>query len=231
MAGRRRLERRTAAGGPDPYGPTPEERRKGAAALAAARPGRRRHDEVAPIGAWPSRSPGAANAWLVLLASKPPTGEDPLLPWPEEPLTFGEAHLGFFYPDTLGYLAEVRRWITELVRAAEPGAHTADALAVSALAHVGDDPTVAAAVLAICSPAVVLCLDDGAWRLAGLTPVRVESHHVPDPHRAGQVYQGLWGRTAEGTVVGKAPQHPAAHHFYRAVDLTDFLCAAPITPR
>ncbi len=164
----------------------------------------------------------------MLLASKPPTGDDPLLPWHEGTLTLGEAHLGFFYPDTLGYLAEVRRWITELVGAAAPGWRTPEALSVSALAHVGDDATAVAVVLATCRPAVVLCLDDGAWRLANLTPTRTAAHHVPDPHRPGKVYQGLWGTTADGTVIGKSPQHPAAHRFYRADDLSGFLRAIPL---
>ncbi len=46
---------------------------------------------------------------------------------------------------------------------------------------------------------------------------------IPDPHRRGQVYEGWWGTTPAGTVVGKAPQHPTMHRLYRAEDLRDWL--------
>jgi hypothetical protein len=41
------------------------------------------------------------------------------------------------------------------------------------------------------------------------------------------VYEGFWGATADGTVVGKAPQHPAMHNLYRAEDMDRFLASAP----
>src|SRR5438874_34420 len=48
---------------------------------------------------WPNHSPGAVNAWLLLFTRKPPSWEDPLLPWTDESPTLGEPHPGFFYPD------------------------------------------------------------------------------------------------------------------------------------
>ena len=72
-------------------------------------------------------------------------------------------------------------------------------------------------------------LDEPAWGAAGLD-VATTPLAVPDPHRAGQTYEGWWGTTEDGTVVGKSPQHPTMHRLYRAEDLTDWLQRAP-TPR
>ena len=36
------------------------------------------------------------------------------------------------------------------------------------------------------------------------------AHYVPDPYRKGLTYEGFWGRTPDGLLVGKSPQHPAA---------------------
>jgi hypothetical protein len=58
--------------------------------------------------------------------------------------------------------------------------------------------------------------------------VKPEPHHIPDPHRAGQVYQGFWGRRDDDLVVGKAPQHPSAHRFYAWEHMAGFLRSAPV---
>jgi hypothetical protein len=137
----------------------------------------------------------------------------------------GTPHPGFFYPDPLGFWTEVRRWITLLVRSAEPTADTPDAVSVAALVHVGDQPRRAAWARQVLQPAVVLFLDEASWSAAEVE-ADVVPFVIPDPHRKGVVYEGCWGRTATG-VVGKSPQHPAAHLFYRAEDMEQFLRSVP----
>jgi hypothetical protein len=137
-------------------------------------------------------------------------------------LTLGEPHEGFFHPDPLGFWAEVRRWAVALLRTQEPAWQASEALAVSSIVHVGDDPSALSRAMDICRPCVVLFLDEPAWQASGWE-VKRDAYHVPDPHRAGKVYEGFWGRRADGVVVGKAPQHPSTHRLYRATDMSDFL--------
>ena len=133
-------------------------------------------------------------------------------------------HEGFLYPDPLGFWTEVRRWSVACLRSREPRWDASEALAITALVHVGD----AAAALAVCRPAAVLFLDEPAWQTSGFDGAgRVALHHIPDPHRDGSVYQGLWSVLPDGRIVGKAPQHPSAHRFYRAADMDTFLAALP----
>lgn len=175
---------------------------------------------------WPDHSPGALNAWLLLVTTKPPTWRDTLVLWPDDPPTLGEPHHGFFYPDPLGFWAEVRRWATMVVRTRRPEWSTSDALAVTTLLHVGDDAGRLAWARTLMRPHVVLFLDEPSWLAAGMDVDR-HPHHVPDPHRPQQVYEGFWGATADGLVVGKAPQHPAMHNLYRGEDMDRFLASAP----
>ena len=177
---------------------------------------------------WPAHSPGALNAWLLLVTTKPPDWRDNLVVWPDRPPTLGEPHEGFFYPDPLGFWAEVRRWATVLVRLARPDWATPDALAVTTLLHVGDDPTRLEWGRELMRPHVVVFLDEPSWLAAGLE-VRQHPHYVPDPHRPQQVYEGFWATTDDGTVVGKAPQHPTTHRLYRAEDMDRYLRAAPVS--
>jgi hypothetical protein len=164
----------------------------------------------------------------VLVTTKPPTWRDNLAEWRERPLTLGQPHEGFLYPDPLGFWAEVRRWVTDLLADDDPTFSASEALAVSALVHVGDSPGALALARSTCRPAVVLFLDEPAWQASGWQASGVQPHHVPDPHRDGQVYQGFWGRLADGLVVGKAPQHPSMHRFYRREDMREFLRSAPL---
>ena len=147
--------------------------------------------------------------------------------WPDDSPTLGEPHHGFFYPDPLGFWAEVRRWATILTRLRRPEWATPDALAVTTLLHVGDDPDRLAWARALMRPRVLLFLDEPSW-LAARIDVRKQLHHVPDPHRAQQVYEGFWATADDGTVVGKSPQHPATHNLYRAEDMDRFLRSAPV---
>ena len=179
------------------------------------------------ITGWPPDSPAAANAWLLLVTNKPPTWRDPLYEWVERPLALGSMHEGFLYPDPLGFWEEVRRWSVSVLRARERRWDMSEALAVTGLVHVGDGTARLALAMSVCRPAVVLFLDEPAWQSAGWD-VRMTMHHIPDPHRDGKVYQGFWGtRPSDNVIVGKAPQHPSAHRFYRREDMDAFLASLP----
>ena len=196
--------------------------------LSAARglKGRARKKASARAGDWPEASPGSLNAWLLLVTSKPPTWRDPLHPWVERPLTLGEPHEGFLYPDPIGFWDEVRRWSVELFRAHLPEWGTSESLSLTTLVHVRSDPAQLGAAERLCQPRMVVFLDEPAWQSAAID-VATTPFSVPDPHRAGQSYEGWWGTTPAGTVVGKSPQHPTMHRLYRAEDLTGWLRAAP----
>ncbi|MFL6204133.1 MAG: hypothetical protein ACJ739_02165 [Acidimicrobiales bacterium] len=193
---------------------------------ARALRGRARKKVLARTPAWPPDSPGACNAWLLFVTTKPPSWRDPLHQWVERPLTLGEPHEGFLYPDPIGFWDEVRRWAVELLRLQQPTWSTSESLSLTTLVHVGRDPGQLAVARELCRPRVVVFLDEPAWQSAGLD-VATAPFSVPDPHRPGQVYEGWWGTTPEGSVVGKSPQHPTMHRLYRADDLTAWLRAAP----
>lgn len=176
---------------------------------------------------WPTLSPAAINAWLLLITTKPPHWRDPLLDFPEQPLTAGHPHEGWFYPDPVGFWGEARRWARVVVSTRQPAWSGAEALAVSALVHLADEPDRLGLARSVCRPHVVVFLDEPALHVARLEILDVTTHHVPDPHREGQVYQGFWGRLADGTIVGKAPQHPSAHRLYRTSDMDRFLMMCP----
>jgi len=183
---------------------------------------------VQGLAGWPASSPAAVNAWLLLVTTKPPTWRDPLMPWVEHAPTVGEANEGFFYPDPLGFWAEIRRWSVELFRLVHPGWGMAQALALTSLLPVADDPSRLTRVMTLSRPHVVLFLDESSWEGSGFDVRGAVAHHIADPHRPGQVYEGFWGRLAEGQAVGKAPQHPTTHNLYRADDMNGFLRAAPV---
>jgi hypothetical protein len=149
---------------------------------ARALKGRHRRRMTEPVPGWPSHSPGARNAWLLLVTTKPPTWTDALMAWPEAPLTLGEPHPGFLYPDPLGFWAEVRRWAIEVFRPDHPTWSTAEALALTALVHVGDQPDSLRLAQETCRPRTTIFCDEAAWAAAGLD-VAVNPLAVPDPHR------------------------------------------------
>jgi hypothetical protein len=189
--------------------------------------GRGRKAALRAVEGWPTHSPGAANAWLLLVTGKPPTWRDPLMSWVEEPPTLGEPHHGFFYPDPHGFWSEVRRWIGVLVRRSAPALSLTEALSVAALVHSGEEPGWIAWALDRCQPVMTLFLDESSREAGGVAPGE-ELFSIPDPHRAGTVYEGWWAAAPGGRVVGKSPQHPASRNFYRADDMDAFLEAAPI---
>lgn len=178
-------------------------------------------------GEWPAYSPGTVNAWLLMVTTKPPTWRDSLVLWPEDSPTLGEPPHGFFYPDPLGFWAEVRRWATVVARLCRPEWSSSDAIAVTTLLHVGESQDRLAWARDLMRPRVLLFLDEPSWQASGI-PVRQQRHYVPDPHRAQQVYEGFWSVADDATVVGKSPQHPAMHNLYRAEDMDRFLAAAPL---
>lgn len=184
-------------------------------------------DRLRAVDGWPPLSPGAVAAWLVMVTTKPPHWRDPLLAFPEGPLSAGDPHPGWFYPDPIGFWAEVRRWATAVARTRQPSWTASEALTVSAFVHLGDEPQRLALARTVCRPRVLLFLDEPASDAAALDVGAVEQHHIADPHRERQVYQGWWGRLADGTVVGKSPQHPSTHRLYRPSDMDRFLHACP----
>lgn len=210
------------AGTGDVFDPDPAVRLRAARDLAP----RARRKLLRPVPEWPHESPGARNAWLLFVTTKPPSWRDQLLSWPEGPLVLGEPHPGFLYPDPIGFWVEVRRWAIELLQVHEPSWSTAECLALTALVHIGDRPEALPLATATCRPRMVVFLDEAAWQTAGLE-LPTERLAVPDPHRPGQVYEGWWGTTEDGLVVGKSPQHPTMHRLYRAEDLARWLQQAP----
>jgi len=198
--------------------------------LAAARAQNKRSRAALAerAGEWPANSPGSLNAWLLLVTTKPPVWRDPVLTWQDRPLALGEANESFFYPDPLGFWSEIRRWTQEIFRLRYPTWGLGESLALTSLLHVGEDPSRFRISFDLFSPRVVLFLDEPSWVASGLAVQKSVNHYIKDPHRSGQVYEGFWGETAEGVVVGKAPQHPTTHNLYRAEDMIGFLRSAPI---
>ena len=151
-----------------------------------------------------------------------------MLDWNEQPLTLGEVNENFFYPDPLGFWTEIRKWAMELFRLRNPTWGLGEALTLTTLLHVGDDPKRLPGAMEAFAPRVILFLDEPSWAASGLEVTKQVKHHIKDPHRAGQVYEGFWGVRDDGTAVGKAPQHPTTHNLYRAEDMVSFLRAAPV---
>ncbi|MHB8467492.1 MAG: hypothetical protein ACYDH6_03360 [Acidimicrobiales bacterium] len=196
--------------------------------VASRDAGRRDRKALAKrMAGWPQMSPGAANAWLLLVTTKPPSWRDRLLEWPGGPPTVGTPHEGFFYPDPLGFWTEVRRWTTDLFRTIDPGWATTDALSITALLHADQDAQRIAWAIERCEPVVTLYLDEAARSTSGIEPSG-QMFSIPDPHRPGTVYEGWWASTDDGRVVGKSPQHPASHLLYDPADMDEFLRAVPI---
>lgn len=186
---------------------------------AAARVGKRERRGLDKQAAgWPPDSPGALNAWLLMVTTKAPGWRDPYVEWRELPPSLGCPHEGFFYPDPLGFWAEVRHWATTLV-----GQPMTESVSVTTMLHGGEH---LAWALELMRPRVVLFLDEPAWRASAVT-VTQRSHTMRDPYRSGQLYEGWWGTTENDLIIGKAPQHPAAHKLYRRVDMDAFLRASP----
>ena len=198
------------------------------ARLAAARRAGRlaRRSLLKRSAEWPEYSPGAANAWLLLVTTKPPSWRDRILQWPEGPPTLGSPHEGFFYPDPLGFWTEVRRWTTEIFRTVLPSWSASEALSLTALLHADQDVERVTWAIELCQPVVTLYLDETARVTSGVD-ASGESFSIPDPHRPGTVYEGWWSVGPGGRVVGKSPQHPASHLLYDEADMNTFLRAMP----
>lgn len=212
------------------WSPSPSTRLATATSLGP----RQQRRALAKAQGWPAHSAGSINAWLLLLSSKPATWDSELSTWRDQPPTLGRPHQNFFYPDPLSFWAEVRRWSTQLLSRVLHPCPTSAALSLTALVHVGDEAERVAWARRALQPGIVLFLDEAACALASTSgeagahvPYR-STYAIADPWRPGQRYEGSWAVEADGTVVGKAPQHPAANRFYRARDLAGFLAAAPL---
>jgi hypothetical protein len=184
---------------------------------------------VERVGDWPPNAPGSVNAWLLLVTTKEPVWRDPMVQWQDHPLTLGTAHQGFYYPDPMGFWAELRRWAVELFRLRQPRWGATEALALTALLPAGSQPPRVARALEVLEPRLVLFLDEPSW-VASRAVLEVDRvpHYINDPHRPKQTYEGFWGTRPDGVVVGKSPQHPATHNLYRADDILGYLRSAPI---
>jgi len=182
------------------------------------------------VGDWPPNAPGSLNAWLLLVTTKEPAGRDPILQWQDKPLTLGIPHQGFYYPDPMGFWAEVRKWAVELLRLRQPTCSTADALALTSLLPTGGQPDRVARAVESFEPRLVLFLDEPSWAAcrARLDIGPQVPHYITDPHRPKQAYEGFWSELPDGVVVGKSPQHPATHNLYRDDDILGYLRSAPI---
>src|SRR3954471_946285 len=140
---------------PDLFASTPRARLAAARSLSP----RAARKLVSRVAGWPPNSPGALNAYLLLVTTKPPTWRDNLVEWKERPLTLGHPHEGFLYPDPLGFWAEVRRWTAELLcdhgPDGDPTFTPPEAMAVSTLVHVGDTRDALTLAVATCRPRMV----------------------------------------------------------------------------
>ncbi len=182
------------------------------------------------MGDWPPNAPGSLNAWLLLVTTKEPLFRDPLVQWQDRPLALGAAHQGFYYPDPMGFWAEIRTWAVELFRLRQPRWGGTEALALTALLPAGGRPDRVARAVEALDPQLVLFLDEPSWAASRgrFDIIQQVPHYITDPHRPKQAYEGFWGRTGDGVVVGKSPQHPATHNLYRADDILGYLRSAPI---
>ena len=134
---------------------------------------------------WPSSSPGCLNPWLLLVTTKEPVWRDPYITWEELPLTLGTAHQGFFYPDPMGFFAEIRRWAVELFRLVEPRWTAPDALALTTLVHASRGKEHLDNAIEAFQPKVILFLDEPSWQASGLEVDRDRPlHQGPPPARS-----------------------------------------------
>jgi hypothetical protein len=194
------------------YAEAPSARLTAASRLTA----RQRRSLAKQAENWPADSPGSLNAWLLMVTTKAPTWRDPYIAWRDVPPTIGAPHEGFFYPDPLGFWAEIRHWATVVTEL-----QMAEALSVTTVLHGAAHLTWA---LGVMRPHVLLFLDEPAAETAGLAGLAVDrnGYVIRDPYRSGQSYEGWWGRS-DGMIVGKSPQHPAAHKLYRRTEMEAFL--------
>lgn len=132
----------------------------------------------------------------------------------------------------MGFWAEVRRWTVELFRLHQPRWGATEALALTTLLPAAGQPERVTRAVGAFDARVVLFLDEPSWAASGASLDVVEQvpHYITDPHRPKQVYEGFWAVRGDGTVVGKSPQHPAAHNLYRAEDILGYLRSAPVRP-
>lgn len=180
---------------------------------------------------WPPNAPGSLNAWLLLVTTKEPVWRDSLLPWQDLPLALGTPHQGFYYPDPMGFWAEVRRWTVEVFRLRQPRWGATEALALTTLLPTGSQPDRVARAIDAFDPQVILFLDEPSWAASRSRFDLLEQvpHYITDPHRPKQAYEGFWAVRRDGVVVGKSPQHPATHNLYRSDDIVGYLRSAPVT--
>ena len=204
-----RTEARRNRGDTKLYSADPEDR------LTAARAQSKRATKALTerVGDWPPNAPGSLNAWLLLVTTKEPVWRDPLVTWQDRPLSLGTPNQGFYYPDPMGFWAEVRKWVVALFRLRHPRWGATEALALTTLLPAANQPDRVARAVDAFEPRLILFLDEPSWAAsrALLNGAEQVPHYITDPHRPKQVYEGFWsaaGRRGGGRQVTPAPGHP-----------------------
>ena len=88
---------------------------------------------------------------------------DPLVTWQDRPLSLGTPNQGFYYPDPMGFWAEVRKWAVELFRLRHPRWGATEALALTTLLPAASHPDRVARAVDAFEPRLVLFLDEPSW--------------------------------------------------------------------
>ena len=168
---------------------------------------------------WPPDSPGALNAWLLLVTTKAPrgatrtsSGATPRPPSARRTRASSTPTRSASGPRSGTGRRRSSAWpITE-------------ALSVTTLLH-GDGTWMGAR--ARCAR-VVLFLDEPAWNAAGISGETALTPHADPRSRSAPARSTRAGGARPVTaIVGKAPQHPAAHKLYRRSDIDGFLRSIP----
>lgn len=197
-------------------------------------------------GLWPFGMPTCVNPLVVALgaspgnspAAAPWNGIAPDLPYPQP--TFGEPHIGLFYPDRSSYWTKMRLLLADLVRTIDPEASDQEALAVSGHLNLGTgtfgratlaatqaDITqwVAGLVVGSLAPRILVTVGlDGLLKerelsgklAAGGLDVSWQRPEFAEPLEGYRYRFKLWrAKRADGgpiTIVGW-PNHPSRHPF------------------
>ncbi len=108
------------------------------------------------------------------------------------------------------------------------GVGSDSSLGVAALANPGLSGQGIGEILKVCQPRVILYLDQESERSSPRKATNPTPISIHNPYHLDQSYRGWWSSEPDGVILGKAPQHPAAHRLYSKDSLTTFLAALPV---